>query len=319
VKIAVAYAPDDTGDDAVRSSVLLAGAARADLVLVNVHPLGWRVPVTAGSVDAEWRAFLVEQSEAGLERGRGLAEDVAAEYAAADGADAGAGGDGKITVEVRRYGHASSGRGLAEVAESVGAAMIVLGSAPGSPRGQIAVGSTADQLLHGSPVPVVLTPAGYRLAAPRRLDRVTVAYEDSPTCRAALAAGAQFAHRTGVPLRLMSIVERPNRRFAGASRSLAAATEDAQAWLREAAARITGTADLVVAEGDNEADALARASWLPGELLVSGSGTAGPIKRVFLGDVTLRILRASRVLTMVVPRTADVDLDTTGVIPTVTA
>ena len=58
--------------------------------------------------------------------------------------------------------HRSSGVGLAEVASSRHAQIIVIGSAPGGSSGRIHGGSTSDQLLHGSPVPVAIAPHGYR-------------------------------------------------------------------------------------------------------------------------------------------------------------
>jgi nucleotide-binding universal stress UspA family protein len=55
----------------------------------------------------------------------------------------------------------------------------------------------------------------------------------------------------------------------------------------------------------------------PDELVMCGSGTAGPLRRVFLGDTAQKILRTTPAPVLVVPRHAESDLDTTRAIPTV--
>ena len=67
------------------------------------------------------------------------------------------------------HGHRSSGVGLIELAEAVDADLIVIGGAPGSANGRFLIGSTADQLLHGSHVPVALATTGYRRVRPDAL------------------------------------------------------------------------------------------------------------------------------------------------------
>ena len=69
--------------------------------------------------------------------------------------------------ETAVHGHRSSGVGLERAGRSGSARdMIVIGSAPGASNGRFLIGSTADQLLHGSHVPVALAPAGYRRVQP---------------------------------------------------------------------------------------------------------------------------------------------------------
>ncbi len=53
--------------------------------------------------------------------------------------------------------------GLLEVVErDSDADVLVLGSSANGALGQVVVGSTADRLLHSSPVPVAISPRGYR-------------------------------------------------------------------------------------------------------------------------------------------------------------
>ena len=136
MKILVGVQPDAQGDDAIACGEALARAMRADLVLAHVHPTPWRThseSATESAVDAEWRAYLVEQAKATLGRSvNRLARDV--------------------THELRVHPHTSSGRGLIEVAEEVAASIIVIGSAPGGHFEHLEGGSTSGQLLHGATV-----------------------------------------------------------------------------------------------------------------------------------------------------------------------
>jgi nucleotide-binding universal stress UspA family protein len=90
--------------------------------------------------------------------------------------------------------------------------------------------------------------------------------------------------------------------------------------LDEAAAQtpLTTPTTAEVAEGEDVEEALSAVDLDPHELLVCGSGTAGPLRRVFLGDTAHRILRAATVPVVVVPRQADAELERTRSIPRVT-
>ncbi|TKK84292.1 universal stress protein [Herbidospora galbida] len=48
-----------------------------------------------------------------------------------------------------------------------------------------------------------------------------------------------------------------------------------------------------VVAGPNATTALAQTTWLPGELLICGSSSTGPLRRVFAGDMSLKILRTA--------------------------
>jgi nucleotide-binding universal stress UspA family protein len=294
VKIVVGVRPDASGDDALACAEALARTMRARVVLATVHPAPWH-----GSgddeVDAEWRAYLAEQARAALE---------GALRRLAPGTD----------HELRVYARDSVGRGLAEVADTVGASLVVIGSAG---RG---IGATADQLLHGATVPVLLVPPGFREVAVATMPtRVTVAYQRGLDSDEALRAAAQLCRRTGAPLRLVTLVLRPPRLLAGFQRALDAQRAAARDWLDEAAAEAPFSTRLTaeVVEGDDVDEAVGAVDLQPDELLVCGSGAAGPLRRVFLGDTGRAILRAATVPVLVVPRHAEPDLERTRSIPRV--
>jgi nucleotide-binding universal stress UspA family protein len=288
VRIVVGCAPGARCEEALAFTAALArGASGSSVVAAAVHPAPWPAG-TSGAVDAEWRAYLAAEADRTLAAAR---ERLAA---LAPG----------VPVEVHRHEHASSGRGLAEVAEEFAADVVVLGPAAGAAPGRHAVGSTASRLLHGSAgVPVALVPAGWMGPA---ITAVTVAYQDTEDCAAAVRFGAAVAAQVSAPLHVVSLVERPPALFPGRDRSLAAARATAAESLKAAVALAPPGLDVrtEVGEGDDLADALGEVAWEPGELLVCGSGRGGVLRRVFLGDAAFRLLRAARVPVAVVPRSA---------------
>ena len=298
MKIVVGVQPDEHGDDALACAEALAGSMRADLVLTHVYPTPWRGQETR-AVDAEWRTYLVEQARSTLVRAeRRLSGDVGRELSV--------------------HAHTSTGRGLAEVAEQVGASLIVIGPAPGGEPGRLNGGSTTDQLLHGASVPVLLVPAGYARSTRGVVpSRVTVAYQRSLDSAEALQASAQMCRRTGAPMRLVTLVLHPPRLMTTFERALDELRADARHWLDEALVEAPRSTRLSaeIAEGEDFEQAMAAVDSDPDELLVCGSGTAGPLRRVFLGDTAQKILRAATVPVLVVPRHAESELDRTRAIP----
>ena len=305
MKILVGVQPDAQGDDAIACGETLARAMRADLVLAHVHPTPWRTHSEAEgetAVDAEWHAYLVEQAKATLGRSvNRLARDV--------------------THELRVHPHTSSGRGLIEVAEEVNASIIVIGSAPGGTHEHLEGGSTSGQLLHGASVPVLLTPTGYVFRkVPAMPSRVTVAYQRSLDSTEALLAAIQLCRRTGAPLRLVTLVVQPPRMLPSFQHALDELRSDARGWLDQALVEAPFSTRLTaeIAEGEDFEHAMAAVDFSPDEILVCGSGTAGPFRRVFLGDTAQKILRVATVPVLVVPRHAESELDHTRAIPRVT-
>lgn len=300
MKIVVGVMADDRGDDALAFAEVLARSAHAELLLAHIHPPAWRA-YNQGKVDAEWAAFLTQQAHEAVERAASL-------FPA-----------GLRGIEQTVHTHSSSGRGLAEVAEQAGANLILIGSSPGGVAGAIRGGSTSDQLLHGSPVPVAIAPEGYRTRAPDHLGRITIAYRKDHQTALAMAGAYGLARRCGVEVRLLTLIERPSRLFPGAARSLDAMRLDAKHWLDDA--RAAAPADVVVtveiSEGDSMVEAIGATRFTDDDLVVVGSSSKGAVRRVFLGDTAHRIVRHSPAPVMVVPHDVAVDLDQTQSIPKV--
>ncbi|HEX2313081.1 MAG TPA: universal stress protein [Thermomonospora sp.] len=288
-RVVAGYVPDERGDDALALAGLVVAAGRAPLTVANVYPPSWPTP-GPGRVDAEWLRFVKEQSREAL--------DVAADRLA-----------GKVPKSRVRYvthAHRGSGRGLIEVAEDSGAGLVVIGSAPRGRPGRIAIGSTADQLLHGSPVPVLMAPRGYAEDPPDRFERMTVAYWPRRGAELGLAAAVEFARRLEVPLRLLTLLLRPVGLgvLRGGDDLMARQHEYAVRDLDRAAQLVTGLGHVVTeaAEGTGVDKALRGCAWHPGEILVCLSSVEGPLRKVFLGSVSGKIVRAAPCPVMVLPR-----------------
>ncbi|MGP3954972.1 universal stress protein [Nonomuraea sp. 3N208] len=277
------YIPEPRGKDALALALLLKEQAPAHLTVAVIQPPAWSAPGRARAEQSEWRAYLKEQAEATLTQARELA-----------------GPDTDYWI----HAHKGSGGGLVELARKRGADVVVIGSASGGARGRIAVGSTADQLLHSSSVPVLLAPRGYGDKPPAAFDRLTVAYRRSPGCDAALRDAAAAAVSLGIPLRLVTVVVR-SARLAKIEKEMLERLRDQAATDLRAAARGQPQqlhVEVELLEGRTVAKALGTTSWLPGEMIICASSDTGPLRRVFLGDISLKIVRASTCPVMILTR-----------------
>ncbi|MGN9780112.1 universal stress protein [Nonomuraea sp. ZG12] len=278
------FIPEPQGRDGLALAVLLARQAGAHLTVATVKP---PAPGGLGPARADasaWAAYLEEQAAAALAQARELVgED--ADY---------------IT-----HTHKGSGRGLVELARKRGASAVVIGSAPGGNIGRIVLGSTADQLLHASPVPVILAPRGYADDPPPALDRLTVAYRRGPCADAAVKRAARLAGVMDLPLRLVTLLVSSARPVKVELDMLARLRDQATADLNAAARGHRRRTDVEVEllEGRSVAGALQHGRWAPGELVICASSDAGPLRRVFLGDTSIKIVRAATCPVMILART----------------
>lgn len=287
MKILVGVSSDSSALDAIALAALLQKATGAQVVLGHIYP---HASSRAGidKVDLEWVAYLQQEAQGTVSEGLEEAEA----YGVTD-----------ATTDI--HGHHSSGVGLNELAETIGADMIVIGSAPGSANGRFLIGSTADQLLHGSRVPVALATAGYRRVYPRAIGRLVVAFQDTAESRRALQWAAE--HSDSMSLTALTVLIRhrimgSNQAFDGEMLVARQALEDAEAGLEQATQDLDIEVDLAVCTGDTAQSAIQRFDWHGDELLVLASATGGVLRRVFLGDMTYKLIRGMTVPAVVLPR-----------------
>ncbi|MEV8631746.1 universal stress protein [Streptosporangium sp. NPDC051023] len=282
--ILAGFVPGARGRDGLTLALLAARQAGARLTVAHVHVPAWPTP-GPGKIDAEWQAYVAEQTAATLEQARRLLTDVR-----------------DVPIDYVSHAHRGSGRGLVQLAGKVEADMVVIGSAPGGGRGRIRIGSTADQLLHTSPVPVALAPRGYGDEPPPRLQRLTVAYRRDPASDEAVRQAFELAAQMGTPLRLITLVLRAGRQVKVEEEMLGRIRERVTADL-EAITQERGRVQVgvEVLEGKDVATALAHTDC-EGSMLICASSETGPLRRVFLGDVSLKIIRSAPCPVMMLPR-----------------
>lgn len=286
MKILVGVIPDASAADAMALAGVLQKSMGGEVVIAHVYA----APSDQGGkrkVDAEWVAYLRADAEAIVTE----AAEAAPRY-------------GLLEAQTMVHGHRASGVGLDQLAQMIHADVIVIGSAPGASNGRFLIGSTADQLLHGSHVPVAVAPAGYRRVFPDRLDRLVVAFQDTSESHNALEWAAE--HRGDRRITALTVLIR--HRIMGSSLAFDGEglvskqfEEDAQVAL-DAALRALGTdADAELTTGDDALSAVGRVQWHGDELFVLSSG-GSVLRRVFLGDMTYKLVRATPVPAIVLPR-----------------
>ncbi|GAA2384105.1 universal stress protein [Nonomuraea africana] len=265
------FLPDSRGHDGLALAVLLAGQTGARMTVATVQPPPWPSPGPGRADESAWRAYLKEQATTGFDQARQVA--------------------GEDADYITRFNR-GSGRGLVELARTSDVDVVVIGSGPRGSKGHISLGSTADQLLHASPAPVLLAPKGYAEDPPTGIDRLTVAYRRGPGCDSALSLAVALAATLDVPLRLVTLVV-----GAGRAKIEQQMLEDLRAQaatdLERAAEGQRREVEVETLEGGNVTTAMGGTEWRQGELIILASSESGPLRRVFLGDTSVKIIRAA--------------------------
>ncbi len=278
-RLIVGYEGGPTGADALEFGRRWSAASGTRPVVVTVHP--GQAPPGLGRVDAEWGAYVREEAGALLAQARALIGPDAAEFRSVDSS--------------------SPAHGLSDLVEA-GDCVLVLGARRARGLRRTYPGSTAERLLHGSASPVTIVPSDYAERDDSGLERVTVAFVDTPDGHTALARGRRFAEQLGAQLHVISVIP-DTRRHAGEPGSYAAGQREVyEEALQRAVDGLGGIAVTAsVAEGP-VVDTLVELGPDETDLLVCGSRGYGPVARVLLGGVSGRVVRHARVPVAVVPR-----------------
>jgi nucleotide-binding universal stress UspA family protein len=296
VTILVGYGGGGRGRSGLELAAHFARSGGEPLRVVTIVPASWTVPSPA-KVDAEFTQWAKARGQA--------ASDEAAAYLRERA-------PGVAAECVWRQGR-SIPRALLAEAEDAGAQLLVLGAATDGAHGHVVAGSTADRLLHSSPVPVAVATRGYRAAPDSSVPRVTCAFRSDEASRATLELTAAFCTQVGAGLRVATFAVRgrtmypPEVPLTSEDEVLAAYVTQSSAAQEEAikALQAAGIAPepttSVVATGRYWAEALEDVEWEPGEVLVVGSSAGGVLARVFLGSSATKIVRHSPVPVVVVP------------------
>jgi nucleotide-binding universal stress UspA family protein len=291
VTVVAGYRAGKVGLSGLHLAVRIARTLETSLTVATIVPKPWLTPSLA-RIDAEyenWADHLAADSA--KEAARYL-------YNLANG----------IEVAYRHHAHRSVSSGLIEVVEEAEGEILVLGSLPSGGRGQVLIGSTADWLLHASPVPVAISPPRYR-SYTGRLGRLTCAYSATPESVEVVRRCFEFAERVGVPVRVLTFAVRGKTMYPP---EVGLDVEDAilEAWASQAEEILENlktegvVSDDVVLEvitGHSWQEVLDKTGWQDGEILALGSSPRGDIRRVFLGSHSGKIIRHSPVPVLVLP------------------
>lgn len=273
------------GQDVLRLAKAWSQGSGRPLHVVTVYP--GHAPIGMGRTDAEWVSYNRQEAEELLDQARAfLTSEVPAEY--------------------RTVAAQSASRGLHQTMEASGpGATVLVGSRKTRGVRRTALGSTAGRLLQGAPGPVALVPWDYDTDPANPIQRVGVAFVDTPDGHAALTAAAAMASELKASLLVITVV--PDTRVLPSMGEPRRYAQDQREAFAQAIKQRLGDldpslqAESRVLEGP-VVDALADLRPEDVDVLVCGSRGYGPARSVLLGGVSSRLLRHARVPVVVVPR-----------------
>lgn len=290
--VVVGYLAGKSGAAPLHLAASAARTLRTSLTVATIVPRPWTFPSTA-RVDAEYAAWADQlAADSAKEAERELATMGRPEE-----------------IRFHSHAHRSVSGGLTDVVGELDADLLVLGSSPNGALGQVVVGSTADRLLHSSPVPVAIAPRGYRGPRGDALTRITCGYPGTPESVEVVRRVAALATRLEVPMRVITFAVRGRTMYPPevglhAEDSILAAWES-QAAEMLAQLRTDGVVGaevaLQVVSGNDWGEALDDAEWQDGEILALGTSPRAGIAHVFLGSRGTKIMRVSPVPVLVLP------------------
>jgi nucleotide-binding universal stress UspA family protein len=138
-RVVIGYDGSEAGEDAVAFGLTWCRSTGDVPVVATVYPE--EHPLGAGRVDAEWAAYVRELGQETLDKAQAVASDAAI---------------------YRLVASTSAARGLADLAEDVDAAAVVVGGSRKDAGGRRRIGSVANRLLYGATVPVCVVPEAWQ-------------------------------------------------------------------------------------------------------------------------------------------------------------
>ncbi len=203
----------------------------------------------------------------------------------------------ELDVQLRHVASSSVGRGLHELAEEIGADLIVLGSSSRSLIGRVLLGDDTRAALNGAPAAVAIAPTGYGDRT-TEIAAVGVGYDGSPESERALELAREIAAARQARLSALTAVSIPTAAFGPGALPL----EDAiDTLLHRAKDRIAALGVEAHAAYGAAAEELAAFSGSV-DILVIGSRGYGPLGRLVHGSVSRQLARTARCPLLVLTR-----------------
>jgi nucleotide-binding universal stress UspA family protein len=266
------------GRDAIAFATRLAGS-QARTALVHVRAGGHLLRSAGG-------------------HGAGLAKDESEELLRRERDSAQATGE-LVSVEA-----SSPGAGLHREAERLEADLIVVGSSSRGLIGRAMLGDDTRGALNGAPCAVAIACRGYD-EHPFPVARIGVAFNGSPESARALAAAKEIASETRADVVALEVVGVPTSAYSGlAAAAYGAAMERMVAEAKERMEELDGAAGRVAYGVPGEELSAFSAEV---DLLIVGSRSYGPLRRLVLGSTSDYLARHARSSLLVLARRPDGD------------
>jgi nucleotide-binding universal stress UspA family protein len=195
---------------------------------------------------------------------------------------------------------AAPGGGLHQQAEGQGADLVVVGSSSHGALGRVMLGDDARAALNGAPCAVAIASRGYAEHA-SSLESIGVGYDESPESKAALAIAQKVAASTSARVHVLEVVGLPAYAYGGL---MAPSGEGVDLIISEANARLQQLPDVQSRAVYGATGEELAAFGDEVDLLVVGSRSYGPVRRLVLGSTSDYLERHARCPLLVVHRVA---------------
>ena len=208
---------------------------------------------------------------------------------------------------MRELRDVSAPAGLADVAATEEADLIVVGSTHRGMLGRTFPGSVGERLLSRAQCPVMVAPRDFARHEHFGVGLVGVAVDASDESEVALRVAAELAARLDARLRVITIVPPPEGD--GADVMEVVLHDRGRDIQRRAELELPASLEVEFSLEDGDPPhALAR-HGVELDLLVIGSRGHGPLRRTLLGGVSAEVMRAAPCPVLAVPRTAALSHD----------
>ena len=196
IRILIAWSPSSTGTEAIQYAAWLAKTAHVQVRVISTITQPWTT-TSLTKLGGKYKKWFKKEAEA-------CAKAVKAELSAAGLDKASWDSDVSLLID-----GASKANVLTVAAQEFNADVILLGSSAASPKSRFLAGTTADALMHSSPIPLGLAPRAAKLSK-HGITRVNFAFVEEPSADMdpskvlALRLAAIKAKTWNIPLRIVA-------------------------------------------------------------------------------------------------------------------
>jgi len=205
-----------------------------------------------------------------------------------------------VSAELVSVVAAAPGAGLHRQAEEQHADLLVVGSCSRGAFGRAMIGDDTRAALNGAPCAVAIASRGYAARAGNLITKIGVAYNGSPESKAALAKARELAAPTRASIDVLEVVSIPTYAFTGLIPPTIG--EGIDLMLTEANERVRQLPDVGGRAVYGLAGEELAAFGEEVDILVVGSRSYGPWRRLVLGSTSDYLERHARCSLLVLPR-----------------